>query len=68
MIGKALRDVAALMACKQAVKAGTRLTPDEIRTLLEESEHATDPRFCPHGRPTSVVIDREGLERWFDRK
>ena len=68
VISESRRRIAALMACKQAVKAGMKLEPEEIVELLEESEQSTDPRFCPHGRPTAIVMTREELERRFDRK
>ncbi len=68
VIGGSLRRIAQMMACKQAVKAGMKLEPDEIQALLEESQQAEDPRFCPHGRPASILITREELERRFDRK
>ncbi|MBI4583637.1 MAG: DNA mismatch repair endonuclease MutL [Planctomycetes bacterium] len=68
VIGGSLRRIAQMMACKQAVKAGMKLEPDEIQALLEESQRAEDPRYCPHGRPASILITREELERRFDRK
>jgi DNA mismatch repair protein MutL len=68
VVDQQIREIAQLMACKQAVKAGMKLEPREIESLLEESDHATDPRFCPHGRPTSVTLRRAEIEKWFDRK
>jgi DNA mismatch repair protein MutL len=68
VIHDALRRLAQLMACKQAVKAGMKLKPEEIKALLEDARKAWDPRFCPHGRPTAIVLKKEELERRFDRK
>jgi DNA mismatch repair protein MutL len=68
VIGETRRRIAAMMACKQAVKAGMELQPEEIASLLEESERAADPRYCPHGRPTAILLTREELERRFDRR
>ncbi|MCZ6793939.1 MAG: DNA mismatch repair endonuclease MutL [Planctomycetota bacterium] len=62
------RRLASLLACKRAVKAGTRLRPQEIDSLLEQADLADDPRHCPHGRPTVARLERGELERKFDRK
>jgi DNA mismatch repair protein MutL len=64
----AVRRIAAMIACKRAVKAGMPLSPREVQTLLARGSLAEDPRHCPHGRPTSVVLSRRDLERRFDRK
>ena len=63
-----LRALASLMACKRAVKAGARLSPREIDSLLEHADLARDPRNCPHGRPTMVRLSRRELDSSFDRK
>ena len=57
-----------MVACKRAVKAGMTLKPEEIQELLRGAESARDPRFCPHGRPTSVVISEGEIERRFQRR
>ena len=62
------RDLASLMACKRAVKAGARLSSEEISSLLSKGDVADDPRHCPHGRPTTVRLSHRDLERMFDRK
>ena len=57
----------ATMACKAAVKAGDRLTPDEITYLLHLRQFADDSHHCPHGRPTSLLFSRQQLDRQFGR-
>jgi len=57
----------ATMACKAAVKAGDRLTQDEILHLLELRKLAEDSHHCPHGRPTSLIFSRQELDRQFRR-
>ncbi|MFO0849646.1 MAG: DNA mismatch repair endonuclease MutL [Gemmataceae bacterium] len=57
----------ATMACKAAVKAGDRLTPEEIAHLLHLRQLAEDSHHCPHGRPTSLVFSRKELDRQFRR-
>jgi DNA mismatch repair protein MutL len=57
----------ATMACKAAVKAGDRLTPEEIAHLLHLRQLADDSHHCPHGRPTSLLFSRQELDRQFRR-
>jgi DNA mismatch repair protein MutL len=62
-----LNDVLALMACHSAVRAGDRLTSEEIRELLESRHLAQDSHHCPHGRPASLLFTRNDLDRQFRR-
>jgi DNA mismatch repair protein MutL len=62
-----LHDLTATMACKAAVKAGDRLTPEEISYLLHLREMAEDSHHCPHGRPTSLRFTRHELDKQFGR-
>lgn len=55
------------IACKAAIKAGDRLTPDEIDSLLDQRHLVDDPHHCPHGRPAALVFSREELDRQFKR-
>jgi DNA mismatch repair protein MutL len=57
----------ATMACKAAVKAGDRLTPEEISHLLHLRQLAEDSHHCPHGRPTSLLFSRQELDKQFRR-
>jgi DNA mismatch repair protein MutL len=56
-----------MISCKAAVKAGDKLTPEEITALLEHRELCQDSHHCPHGRPTSLVFSREELDKKFKR-
>lgn len=56
-----------MISCKAAVKAGDRLSPEEITALLEHRELCQDSHHCPHGRPTSLVFSRDELDRRFKR-
>ncbi len=67
-LGAEIRRLAQMVSCKRAVKAGMRLVPEEIRALLAAAARAREPRFCPHGRPTSVLIPRGEIERRFQRR
>jgi DNA mismatch repair protein MutL len=60
-------DLLSLMACHAAVKAGDRLTPEEVAALLAQRHLAADTHHCPHGRPTSLLFSRHELDRQFRR-
>jgi DNA mismatch repair protein MutL len=62
-----LNDVLSLMACHAAVRAGDRLTAEEIAALLEQRELAQDSPHCPHGRPTSLLFTLAELGKQFRR-
>jgi DNA mismatch repair protein MutL len=56
-----------LMACRAAVKAGQRLKPEEMESLLAQRHLIDDAHHCPHGRPTALVLTRTELDRQFGR-
>jgi DNA mismatch repair protein MutL len=62
-----LEKIVRLMACRGAVKAGKRLSPEQMRHLLEARADAGPTDTCPHGRPTTILLSREELERQFRR-
>jgi len=64
---EALRDVLDMMACKAAIKAGDRLSETELCELLAMRETVERSSSCPHGRPTSVRLTIEQLEKLFHR-
>ncbi|MFV0442982.1 MAG: DNA mismatch repair endonuclease MutL [Planctomycetaceae bacterium] len=56
-----------MMACKSAIKAGQRLSPEEIESLLAQRHLVDDAHHCPHGRPTALTLSRQDLDRQFGR-
>jgi DNA mismatch repair protein MutL len=62
-----LNDLMALMACHSAVRAGDRLSAEQVRQLAAERHLAQDARHCPHGRPSSLLFTRAELDRQFRR-
>lgn len=56
------------VACHAAVRAGKQLSLDEMRELMRQLERTEQPRTCPHGRPTVIVLDTPHLERLFARR
>lgn len=62
-----LEHLMATMACRAAVKAGDRLTPEEIASLIAQRDLAENTHHCPHGRPTSLIFTRKELDKQFLR-
>ncbi|MHB8837161.1 MAG: DNA mismatch repair endonuclease MutL [Candidatus Methylomirabilia bacterium] len=58
---------AALLACHTAVRANQHLGPGGIAALLTDLARTGTPGACPHGRPTSITIDRDEIQRRFKR-
>jgi len=63
----ALHEVLDMMACKAAVKMGDRMSEAELAALLEKRRQVERSSACPHGRPTSVRLTRNQLEKMFHR-
>ena len=56
-----------MISCKAAVKAGDRLSLEEVAALLEQRHLCQDAHHCPHGRPTALVFTRDELDKRFRR-
>lgn len=67
IIKKLTEKVHAQMACSAAVKAGDELSAEQIQKLLTDLAQ-TDNRFtCPHGRPTSWLLNHDEIVKKFQR-
>ena len=58
---------AAAFACGSALKAGQKLSHEEMNALLNNLFATKNPYSCPHGRPTLVRISLDELKRRFLR-
>ena len=63
-----LEHVCGTIACHGSVRAGRRLTADEMNALLREMEATPHSGQCNHGRPTYVELKLTDIERLFGRK
>jgi len=61
------RVLAAMAACKAAIKARDALQPEDIAALLQDLAACASPSTCPHGRPTIVCVSVSELEKRFKR-
>jgi DNA mismatch repair protein MutL len=55
------------LACRAAIKAGDRLSEAEVAALVRERRIVAESHHCPHGRPTSLTLSRQDLDRQFRR-
>ena len=67
-LSERLEDVCSTMACHGSVRAGRRLTGDEMNALLREMEATPHSGQCNHGRPTYVELKLKDIERLFGRR
>jgi len=55
-------------ACRSAIKAGQRLSVDEMKLLADQLFAVDNPYSCPHGRPTIYRLSLDEIARWFHRR
>ncbi len=63
-----LHEVLDMASCKAAVKAGDPLANQEIAALLARRHDVERSSNCPHGRPTTIRLERRDLEKQFKRR
>ena len=55
------------IACRAAIKAGSRSNPTEMVALAERIIRYDDIKYCPHGRPVAFILTKKELEKQFGR-
>jgi DNA mismatch repair protein MutL len=63
-----LEEVSGTLACHMSVRAGRRLSSDEMNALLREMETTPHSGQCNHGRPTYVELKLADIEKLFGRR
>jgi len=60
-------EVLASISCHAAVKAGQRLSDEEMHKLVAELLDSETPAVCPHGDPVIISMQAEEINRKFGR-
>ena len=55
------------LACRSAVKAGHKSSVPELEDLVRQVMTRSDIRYCPHGRPVSMELGKNALDKGFKR-
>ncbi|MBU0574288.1 MAG: DNA mismatch repair endonuclease MutL, partial [Candidatus Margulisbacteria bacterium] len=66
-VEKRKENIFKMIACKAAIKAGDRLSTEEMNQLIKDLYKTENPLTCPHGRPTMVKLSQADFERMFAR-
>ena len=54
-------------ACKNAIKAGDKISNIEIDKLIEDLKKCKYPTTCPHGRPSMIILKKNMIEKMLFR-
>ncbi len=65
--GKRDLKAAQSLACHGAIRAGQTLDTSELAGLINQLAGTSQPRTCPHGRPTMLHLSSQQLKREFGR-
>ncbi len=60
-------EVAKVVACRSAIKAGQKLSVAEMQSLIDRLFACENPYTCPHGRPIVLKFSLEELASRFGR-
>lgn len=56
------------VACHTSIRAGQRLSHQQMRQLVSDLVSTKSPYTCEHGRPTMIVLSPADLEKLFKRR
>ncbi|MFN4023833.1 MAG: DNA mismatch repair endonuclease MutL [Hyphomonas sp.] len=67
-LSERFEEVMGNMACRSSIRAGRRLSGEEMNALLRQMEATPHSGQCNHGRPTYVELKLADIERLFGRR
>ena len=56
------------ISCRAAIKANDKNHQPELETIVNILLNNPNIKYCPHGRPVSITISKNKLERMFGRQ
>ena len=62
-----LDDMLHTVACKSAIKANDKNSPEELQSLAEQVCYNENIRHCPHGRPVMFTMTKYNIDHQFKR-
>ena len=60
-------NIAKTLACKMSVKGNTRITQEQMQSIINDLVICDNPYNCPHGRPTIITFTKYEIEKMFKR-
>ena len=67
-LSEKIAEICGNRACRNSVRAGRRLSIEEMNALLRQMEATPHSGQCNHGRPTYVELKLPDIERLFGRR
>ncbi len=63
-----INNIIANIACHKSIRSGRELNIEEMNELLRKMETTPNSNECNHGRPTSISLSLDKIEKLFHRK
>lgn len=60
-------DIIKVIACRSSIKAGDKMSQEEVNAMVKLLEKCSVPHRCPHGRPIVIRITEKELDLKFNR-
>ena len=67
-INQKVNEAFAKLSCYGSVRAGRKLSYEEMDGLLRKMEKTPNSNQCNHGRPTIIKLSFNEIEKLFERK